>query len=122
MHIRKALGILLVLIVLSACKKEKDTLAVIKVVNVDGEPIAQALVRLYPEPTAEGANQGELIDELEQFTDAAGETVFDFSSYYELGQAGFAVLNIEAIKDSLSAEGIIKIDPEVTNSETVILQ
>jgi len=122
MHIRKALGILLVLIVLSACKKEKDTLAVIKVVNVDGEPIAQASVRLYPEPTAEGANQGELIDELEQFTDAAGETVFDFSSYYELGQAGFAVLNIEAIKDSLSAEGIIKIDPEVTNSETVILQ
>lgn len=122
MHIRKALSILLVLFVFAACKKEKDTLAVITVVDVDGQPVEQALVRLYPEPTVEGANQGELIDEVEQFTDAAGQTVFDFSSYYELGQAGFAVLNIEAIRDTLMAEGIIKIDPEVTNEETVIIQ
>jgi hypothetical protein len=122
MHIRKAIGILLVLFVFAACKKEKDTLALITVVNINGQAVENVKVRLYPEPSIEGANQGELIDEVEQFTDAAGQTVFDFSSYYELGQAGFAVLNIEATKDTLSAEGIIKIDPEVTNSETVIIQ
>jgi hypothetical protein len=122
MHMRKAFGILFVLIALTSCKKEEPTIALITVTTVDGVAVEQALVRLYPEPTAEGGTQGELIDDVEQFTNAAGQATFDFSEYYELGQAGFAVLNIEVTKDTLSAEGIIKIDPEVTNMETVIVQ
>lgn len=119
---RKAFGILFVLFALASCKKEEPTIALITVTTVDGAAVEQALVRLYPEPTVEGGNQGELIDEVEQLTNAAGQATFDFSEYYELGQAGFAVLNIEVTKDTLSAEGIIKIDPEVTNMETVIVQ
>ena len=55
-------------------------------------------------------------------TNAAGDAVFDFTEFYEAGQAGLFVLNIEVEKDSLSAESIIKVEPEITNEETVILQ
>jgi len=48
--------------------------------------------------------------------------IVDFSEYYEQGQAGFAVLNIEATSDTSIVEGIIKIDPETVNQETLILQ
>ena len=104
----------------TSCDKEEDTIALIRIVDVDGMPQEQVLVRLFPEPTEIQTN--ELIEEVEQFTDAAGEAVFDFSEYYEQGQAGFAVLNIEASRDTALVEGIIKIDPETVNQETLILQ
>ncbi|NNC83508.1 MAG: hypothetical protein HKN79_08020 [Flavobacteriales bacterium] len=104
----------------TSCDKEEDTIALIRIVDVDGIPQEQVLVRLYPEPTEVQTN--ELIDEVEQFTDASGEAVFDFSEYYEQGQAGFAVLNIEATLDTSMVEGIIKIEPETINEETLILQ
>jgi hypothetical protein len=114
------LAFLAISISFSSCDKEEDTIALIRIVDVDGVPQEEVLVRLYPEPTEIQTN--ELIDEVEQFTDAAGEAIFDFSEYYEQGQAGFAVLNIEAIRDTSIVEGIIKIDPEVVNEETLILQ
>lgn len=108
--------------VFSSCDKEEDTIALISVVDVEGEPVEQVLVRLFPEPSSSSAQEGNLIPDVEQFTDARGQATFDFSEYYEQGQAGFAVLNIEATKDTVFIEGIIKIDPEVVNEETLIFQ
>ncbi len=120
---RLALLALCTMMAFSSCRKEEDTIALIKVIDVDGFAISDAFVRLYPEPTnSSGDNVGELIDDVEQITDAAGEALFDFTEFYEEGQAGFAVLSVEVYKDSLAVEGIIKIDPEVVNEETLILQ
>lgn len=105
-----------------SCDKEEDTIALVRVVDVEGVPVEQVLVKVFPEPSNTSAQEGNLIPEVEQFTDAAGEATFDFSEYYEQGQAGFAVLNIEATKDTVLIEGIIKVDPEVINEETLIFQ
>ncbi len=120
----KARSILLAFLAITlswtSCKKEEDTIALIRVVDIDGVAIEQVLVSLFPEPSDPQNN--ELIDEVEQLTDAGGEALFDFSEYYEQGQAGFAVLNILASKDTVAVEGIIKIDPETVNEKTLILQ
>lgn len=120
----KARSILIALLAISmswtSCKKDKETIALITVVDVDGVALEQVVVKLFPEPSTPQNN--ELIDEVEQITDAGGQATFDFSEYYEDGQAGFAVLNILASKDTVAVDGIIKIDPETVNEKTVILQ
>ena len=50
-----------------------------------------------------------------------GQAEFDYSDFYEQGQSGFAVLDIEGTKDTLFGEGIIKIIEEETSEETVYL-
>jgi hypothetical protein len=55
-------------------------------------------------------------------TNGTGKASFDFSDYYQEGQAGFAVLDIEAKKGSLEGEGIIKIEEMKTNDETVVIE
>lgn len=104
---------------IASCKKEEPTIAVVRTVTELGLPVEGALVRLYPEPSDIQAN--ELIEEVETLTDAAGEAVFDFSDSYEQGQAGFAVLNIEATIDTFVVDGIIKIDPEVTSEQVIVM-
>jgi len=113
------LALFLFTVVSTSCNKEEDTIALVRIITADGVPIEQVHVRLYPEPSDIQTN--ELIDEVEQFTDAGGEAIFDFTEYYEQGQAGFAVLNIEATLDTNVVEGIIKIDPEVVSEKVLIL-
>lgn len=103
----------------SSCNKEEDTIAVVRILTSEGLPIEGVNVRLYAEPSEIQAQ--ELIDELNRTSDAAGEAIFDFTEFYEQGQAGFAVLNIEAILDTNSVEGIIKIEPEEVNEKELIL-
>ena len=103
----------------TSCNKEEDTIALIRIMTSEGFPIEGANVRLYPEPSDIQTN--ELIDEFERTTDAGGEAIFDFTDFYEQGQAGFAVLNIEAILDTNMVEGIIKIEPEVVSVKELIL-
>jgi hypothetical protein len=55
-------------------------------------------------------------------TNGTGKVSFDFTDYYQEGQAGFAVLDIEASKGSLEGEGIIKIEEMKTNEETVVIE
>ena len=103
----------------TSCKKEEDTIALVRILTSQGLPVEGVAVRLYAEPSDVQTN--ELIEEVEQSTDAAGEAIFDFTDYYEQGQAGFAVLNIEAILDTNMVEGIIKIEPEVVSEKELIL-
>ncbi len=104
----------------TSCNKEKDTIARIKVVDVDGYPVAGAYVKLwanlaYPDGDASRLRR-------EGSTDNSGMVEFDYTQQYKQGQAGFAVLDIVSFKDSAVGEGIIKILEEEMNDETVTLE
>ena len=106
----------------SSCKEPEETIAKITVVDINGIGIADAEVRLFGDGSGTTVNVGDVrVDEM-AMTNAAGDAVFNFSEYYEAGQAGLFVLNIEVVKDTLEAESIIKVEPELVNEETVILQ
>lgn len=105
-----------------SCRKEAPTLAKIQVLDSNGTPCPGVAVRLFPEPTL--TPHGTIVIDDLLYTDADGFVVFDYSDEYELGQSGFAVLNIEATSsDGLQfGEGIIKVEEERLNQETVIIQ
>ena len=112
---------IIVLSTFSSCKKESPTIAKIRVVDTSGAAFADAMVRLYPSPTT--TQHGAIILDDTLYSDADGYATFDYTDYFNLGQAGFAVLDIEARSgDSLYGQGIIKIVEEEVNEETVILQ
>ena len=103
------------------CRKEAPTVAKIEVVDTSGAVVPNAMVRLYPTPTV--LEHGAIIIDDTLFTGIDGIATFDYTDQFNLGQAGFAVLDIEVRSgDSLYGEGIIKIEQEVTSEETVILQ
>ena len=108
---------------LISCRKESPTLARILVVDTNGDPCANAKVHLFPTPTIPPPHGAIVIDDV-LWTDAEGYVIFDYSENYNLGQAGFAVLNIEVFStdETLYGEGIIKIEEEKMNDETVIIQ
>lgn len=106
---------------MTACKKEADTVATITVLDTDGNRFAGAEVRLYGEPTINP--HPAMVMDRTLVTDADGEAIFDFTDDFNLGQGGFTVLNIEIHSgDSLFGNGIIKIEEEKMNAETVIIQ
>lgn len=105
----------------SSCRKEADTLAKIRVVDTSGAAFPGAMVRLYPTPTVNEHNA--IVVDDTSWTDVDGWTIFDYTDKFNLGQAGFTVLDIEVRSgDSLYGEGIIKIVEEQINEETVIIQ
>jgi|SRR5690606_7217275 len=105
---------------LGACNKEKDTKATITVLDSTGAVVAGAYVKLFANPvTPLQADFSRLTKE--GTTSSDGKVTFDYSEFYKRGQAGFAVLDILAQKDSLSGEGIIRIEEEQTNEETVVV-
>jgi len=104
----------------SGCRKKQDTLAVITVLNTNNEPVEGAEVVLYGQSTINQPANVVLYDT--SMTNVSGEALFDFNDVYQLGQAGVAVLNIEAYKDGAEGTGIIKIEQETTSEETVFIQ
>ena len=111
-----------IILCVAACNDPDDTIARVTVIDVNGARIADASVRLFGDGSGSTVSVGDIrVDETE-VTNAAGEAIFDFTDFYEAGQAGLFVLNIEVEKDSLSAESVIKVEPEKVNEETVILQ
>lgn len=104
-----------------SCRKESPTIAVIQVVDTASVPFPGAMVRLYVTPTI--PQHGAIIIDDTLYTDIDGEATFDYTDMYNLGQAGFAVLDIEVRSgDSLYGEGIIKVVDEETSSEVVVIQ
>jgi len=118
----KTLLIFVIAFGFSSCKKTEDTIAKITVVDINGIGIPEADVRLFADGSGTTVNVGDIRVDTMTVTNAAGDAVIDFSDFYEAGQAGLFVLNIEVLKDTLEAESIIKIEPELVNEETVILQ
>ncbi|MCB0787101.1 MAG: hypothetical protein KDC02_23175, partial [Flavobacteriales bacterium] len=86
---RSVTGMLLVLclwVVLPACNKEKPTTAIITIQKENGTVIPGAYVRLYANPTFPLGDPSRLT--MEKLTDSQGRAEFDYSSFYEQGQAG----------------------------------
>ncbi|HCZ09033.1 MAG TPA: hypothetical protein DHV07_08060 [Flavobacteriales bacterium] len=106
----------------NGCNEIEDTVAVVYVQNSLGAPVQGAEVRLFAVGSVNQTVIGELRFDTTQVTNAAGSVSFNFSEYYKQGQAGFAVLDIEATKGSLQGIGIIKIEEELTNEQTVIME
>lgn len=121
--IRKVLLCSLVAVALipftSSCNKEKDTVAIITVVDTGGHPVDSAYVKLFANLAYPIGDPSRLMRE--GLTDAKGQVEFDYTQQYKQGQAGFAVLDIVSYKDSAVGEGIIKILEEEENEETVTL-
>lgn len=104
----------------TGCRKKKDTIAKIYVRDAANQPVSGCQVVLKGVSTTGNTPNVNLYDTTE--TNASGEAIFNFNDVYQLGQAGVAVLNIEAKKNGLVGQGIIKIEEEVTSEETVFIQ
>jgi hypothetical protein len=105
----------------TACNKEKPTTVVITVKDADGALVPDAYVKLFANPAV--PQKPDLTRLLQEGTTKTNGTVeFDYTGLYEQGQAGFAVLDIYTEKDTMFAEGIIKILEEETNEQTLILE
>ena len=117
-------GIFLVMLAMAVagCTKDQQTIATVTVVNDDGEPVPGASVRLYAVSSETPPPPNEIRFDTTQVTNGTGKASFDFTDYYEKGQAGFAVLDIEASKGSLEGAGIIKIEELKINEETVVIE
>jgi len=100
----------------SSCYKQKETAAVIKVVDANNQPVENARVILYGTGT-----MGTIVVNDTMFTNASGEGTFKMDYIYKPGQAGVAVLDIEVSKSGITSEGIIKVEQEKTTREIVRL-
>jgi hypothetical protein len=104
----------------SGCRKKKDTIAKVYVHDASDDVVVGAQVVLKGESTVTPSPPVVLFDTTT--TNGSGEAIFNFNDVYQLGQAGVAVLNIEAQKDGLTGQGIIKVEQETTSEETVFIQ
>lgn len=102
------------------CRKKKDTSAEITVRTSNGAAVANAQVVLYPTGSQQGSTINDAIYDT-AYTNVEGIANFHFNDVYQLGQAGVVVLNIRAKSGNDVGEGIIKIEEEVQNKETVYL-
>lgn len=105
-----------------SCDKIEDTIATVRVVNSFGTPVSGAEVRLFAVGSGDDDQIGEIRFDTTQVTNGSGRVSFNFSDFYKQGQAGFVVLDIEASKGALTGEGIIKVEEEETNEETVTIE
>ena len=102
-----------------SCRKKEDTIAIIRVRDANNDPVYNARVIVYGQSTTNQASSVTLYDTA--MTNAAGEAMFNFNEVYQLGQAGVAVLSIDAEKGGLIGQGIIKVEQEATTEEVVFI-
>ena len=103
-----------------SCRKKADTIANIYVRDESNAIVEDAMVVLYGTNT-QGTPQVVAIFDT-AYTNAAGLASFNYNDIYQLGQAGVAVLDIKAQKLNKIGQGIIKIEPEQVNEESVFIQ
>ena len=108
------------LVSLSACRKKMDTVAHIYVKDETNASVSNAMVVLYGTNTKQTPQQVAVFDTA--YTNANGLATFNYNELYQLGQAGVAVLDIKAQKGNKIGQGIIKIEAEKVNEETVFIQ
>ena len=108
------------LVSLTSCRKKLDTIAHIYVKDETNASVSNAMVVLYGTNTQSTPQQVAVYDTA--YTNANGLASFNYNELYQLGQAGVAVLDIKAQKGNKVGQGIIKIEPEMVNEETVYIQ
>ncbi|MDD2984151.1 MAG: hypothetical protein PHQ74_12265 [Crocinitomicaceae bacterium] len=108
------------LYMLSGCNKKKDTIAKVYVRDGAGLAVPGCQVVVFGKSTENKPANVNLFDTAQ--TNLAGEAIFNMNDVYKKGMAGVAILNIEAKKNGLKGEGIIKVEEEVTSKATVFIQ
>lgn len=103
-----------------SCRKKGDTIAKVTVRDTANALVPGAQVILYG--TSTEAPIKPVVRRDTVITDAFGVASFNYNEVYQLGQAGFAVLNISARKGDLYGEGMIKVEEEKVNAATVLIQ
>lgn len=104
---------------IGSCRKNVDTIAKITVRDTANVLVPNAKVVLFGTPSnPDNVN----IRRDTVLTNSSGVAIFNYNEVYQLGQAGVAVLDIIAYKDSLYGEGIIKIEGETENRATIFVQ
>lgn len=106
----------------SSCRKDKKTIATIKVVSTAGAAVPGASVQLYSSCSECPPPAGGYRFDTTLVTNGTGVASFDFSDFYKKGQAGFAVLDVSVTKGLLTGDGIIKIEEETTTEEVITIQ
>lgn len=105
---------------MAGCNKKKDTIAKIFVFNAANQPVDGCQVVLYGQSTENKPANVNLFDTTQ--TNSSGEAIFNMNDVYKKGMAGVAILNIDARKNGLVGQGIIKVEEEVTSEATVYIQ
>ena len=114
----------------SSCRKELDTTATVIILDSSNNPKAGVYVRVYcPDATCSGGTLGANVNRT-AITGADGKVTFNYTEDFQLGQAGFAVLDVavyltEADQDAYTntqTTGVIKIEEEQENEQTIICQ
>jgi hypothetical protein len=106
--------------ILAGCNKKKDTIAKVYVRDSLGLAVPGCQVVLFGKSTENKPANVNLFDTTQ--TNSSGEATFNMNDVYKKGMAGVAILNIEAKKNGLKGEGIIKVEEEVTSKATVFIQ
>lgn len=104
----------------SSCRKKKDTIARITVLDAENKVVPEAQVILFGQSTTDPMQ--EVVRRDTAMTNTSGVATFNYNDVYQLGQAGVAVLNIRATKGGLVGTGIIQIKEEVENTAKVYIQ
>ena len=109
----------LTLIQFTSCIKEDATIAVITVKDTNNVVVENAQVILYGNPQPP-------LGSLERFdtayTDQNGQAMFDYTDLFQLGQSGFAILDVRAQKGILEGFGSIHVKEQETSQETIIIE
>jgi hypothetical protein len=105
---------------LVSCRKKGDTVALITVRDTANMLVPGARVILFGTSTTDPIQS--VVRKDTATTNSDGVATFNFNEVYQLGQAGVAVLDIEAEKDDLFGKGIIKIEQEVVSDAEVLIQ
>lgn len=108
------------IVVFSSCRTKGDTIARITVRDTANMLVPNARVILYGTSTTDPIQP--VVRRDTAFTNSSGVAIFNYNDIYQLGQAGFAVLDIIATKNDLSGSGIIKVEEEKENTQTVFIQ
>lgn len=104
-----------------SCNKEEPTIATIYVIDAAGDPVSGATVRIYGSPSETTPPPNTIALDTTVTTDATGKVSVDYSEFYKMGQAGFAVLDVEAYKGALYGVGIIKVAEQEETEATIKL-
>jgi hypothetical protein len=109
------------MISIGSCRKKKDTIAKIYVLDQTNNRVAGATVELIGEETPGYTGHGSVRDPKVATTNEQGEAIFNYNDIYQLGQCGVAIFKIKASLGGAVGNGIIKVEQEETSEETVFI-
>lgn len=120
------IALVLAVATLNACYKVEDTIAEIELVTLNNSPVPGAEVRLFGQSTLNADDVGNILVDTVQFTGSNGVARFDFTEFYQSGQSGLFILNVEITREfpdsTFFTEGIIRVAEEETTRRTFKVQ